>query len=500
MPMLVCVNATARSEYVELNLGDGRSALDLLVERVEELPDVSEVVVLVTAEDQWRYPERWQRVFVRDCRESSLLQSLLKAHGDNQGSDLILYCQIDAPFLDPALCSAMAEQHTRYAAEYSFADGYPAGLAPELLAPSVLPRLLQLAEDTENSTSLPRDVLFQIIQRDINSFDIETTLSEHDMRMLRIELYCNTRRNWVLCKRLVERGVDGAEPIVEAIRADQGLLRTLVAYVMIDVVEGNLQDVAYSPYRLFGPSGKGKQREMATADVRGIVEQLTQFSPQSVMSFGLWGEPALHSDPVGLVAAARPCPLVIETSGVGWDEAALQGAIEAGGADLSWIVHLDAVDPDVYRGVRGQGFEQAMRVCERLLQTVPSQTYIQTVRYADVEQHTEQFYRHWKQRTENIIVQKYDHFCGVLEDKRITDISPVNRFPCWHLKRDLTVLVDGSVPLCREDIHGEHIVGNVLHSGVQAVWEALEPYYRKHVEADYPLICRNCDEYYTFNF
>lgn len=503
MPILVCVNATERSPYVDLNIDNGRSALDLLYSRIQALPDTAGVVALVSPEDRRDLPGGWQRLVLEDKAgngERALLEALSRALEVHPEVDLLLYCAVDAPFLDGDLCSRMTEQHRRYAAEYSFADGYPGGLAPELLAPSVLPRLLQLVSDCASGLQPARDALFQIIQRDINSFDIETTLSDHDLRMLRIELYCNNRRNWVLCKRLLERGAGGAAAIVDAVRSDQRVLRTLPAYAVLDVVEGSTQDVAYSPYRLFGPAGRGKQREMAVADVGRLVKDLERFSPGCVVSYGLWGEPGLHSDPVSLITSSRPCPLVIETSAVGWNHSMLERAIDSDPQRVTWIVHLDAVDEEVYRSVRGDGFAEAMRVTELLLQRVPERVYVQTVRYRDVEQHTEPFYRYWKERTDNVIVQKYDHFCGVLEDKRISDISPVTRFACWHLRRDLTVLVDGSVPMCREDIYAKHVAGNVLNSGVEAVWGALEPYHDQHVKGDYPSLCRNCDEYYTFNF
>lgn len=528
MSLLVCVNGAVGSSYAETPLVDGRCAIDLLAERVSALPDVCGVVVFDPGADKTaaerhgaerrRYPARWRRFQLSGRGERALLDALQRAVSEHDECDTVLYCHIDAPFLDLELCRSMIADHRRYVAEYSFADGYPSGLAPELLAPSVFPRLMPLVQDSAAADAtpraepggrepeVPRDLLFRIIQRDINAFDIETALSDHDQRMLRIELYCDTRRNWELCRRLCELGATTARAIVERTRQEQRLLRTLPAYISIDIVDGSLQDVAYSPYRLFGPAGKGKQREMVAADVGRIVADVERFSPGGVYSLGLWGEPGLHSDPEGVVAAVTGAgaeadgtrPVVIETSGVGWDAAVFERLARR--ENVTWIVHLDAVDPEVYARVRGSGFDEAMGFCTRLLELTPERGYIQSVRYTDVEQHTEQFYRYWKERTDHIIVQKYDHFCGELQDKRITDISPVKRFPCWHLRRDLTVLVDGTVPRCREDIRHRHAVGNLLIDGVERVWQALEPVYAQHAAGSYPDICRNCDEYYTFNF
>lgn len=521
---------------------DGRCAVDLLAERIDALDDVCGVVVLHTATDRRTYPAGWQTVRLDGSGERALLDALQRAVAESTGTDVILHCYFDAPFLDLELCEAMIADHRRFVAEYSFADGYPAGLAPELMAPGILPRLMPLIRENEVPDAAAggvasaaagepepkpepepaRDVLFQIIQRDINAFDIETALSDHDQRMLRIELACDTRRNWELCRRLCALGATTAREIVQRTHHDPRLLRTLPAYISIDIAEGSRQDVAYSPYRLFGPAGKGKQREMAAADLEAIVADVERFSPGCVYSLGLWGEPGLHSDPDAVVGAvldavaaagagvpgavaagggngpaAEPV-VVIETSGVGWDAAVFERLAQR--REVTWIVHLDAVDPEVYHRVRGEGFTEAMGFCNRLLELAPGRCYVQSVRYTDVEEHTEQFYRYWKERTQNVIIQKYDHYCGQLPDKRITDISPVKRFPCWHLRRDLTVLVDGSVPRCREDIHCRYAVGNLLTDGVERVWNALEPVYAEHAAGTYSDICRNCDEYYTFNF
>jgi spiro-SPASM protein len=126
--------------------------------------------------------------------------------------------------------------------------------------------------------------------------------------------------------------------------------------------------------------------------------------------------------------------------------------------------------------------------------------YLRATRMEENARDVEQFYREWKEQTENVIIQKYDHFCGVLPDRRLVDISPVERMPCWHLKRDLSILLDGTVPMCREDLAREHALGNVFADGVEACWARNEEHYQGHVEGALPDLCQKCDEYYTFNF
>jgi spiro-SPASM protein len=116
------------------------------------------------------------------------------------------------------------------------------------------------------------------------------------------------------------------------------------------------------------------------------------------------------------------------------------------------------------------------------------------------EDDLEKFFKSWKARTENVIVQKYDSFSGLLPDRRAADLSPVRRFPCWHLKRDMVVLLDGTVPLCKEDVQTGTRLGNAFEEDLELIWDRAQATYRSHLAGSYPGICAACDEYYTYNF
>jgi len=78
----------------------------------------------------------------------------------------------------------------------------------------------------------------------------------------------------------------------------------------------------------------------------------------------------------------------------------------------------------------------------------------------------------------------------------------------------MPVLIDGTVPLCREDMtvlkgylngnsgnSGETpITGNVFSGNLEEIWEKGASIYRRHCEKDYTASCAKCDEYYTYNF
>jgi spiro-SPASM protein len=192
--------------------------------------------------------------------------------------------------------------------------------------------------------------------------------------------------------------------------------------------------------------------------------------------------------------------LVIETSGVGWEPGIFSRISTSLPKSPTWIVSLDAATEELYRRLRGVGFEESRRSAEELISLFPARTWVQAVRMKENEDDLEKFFKSWKARTENVIVQKYDSFSGLLPDRKVADLSPVRRLPCWHLKRDMAVLLDGTVPLCKEDVRAGTRLGNAFEEDLGLIWDRAQEVYRSHLSGVYPGICAACDEYYTYNF
>lgn len=150
--------------------------------------------------------------------------------------------------------------------------------------------------------------------------------------------------------------------------------------------------------------------------------------------------------------------------------------------------------------------EEALATVRALAERFPGHVRVQAVRTKENEAELEQFYRFWKKQNVEVIIQKYDNFAGALEERKVTDLSPVVRFPCWHLKRDLHIFLDGSVPLCKEIIPGSEsidqgtLLGNVFEEPLKDIWKRGEERYLAHIRQEWGYPCEGCDEYYTFNF
>jgi spiro-SPASM protein len=489
----------------------GKSAFALALERGSVFSGVSKVVLLGTEGDAYPLLPSGVSLVLRPAwTKKSLLEELSR---QSAGFDLTYFAWADCPLLDPALTGKIADRHLRYGAEYSYADGWPYGLAPELLAPGTAGILAKIISDDDGPVE--RDALFSVIQKDINAFDIETEISSIDLRVHRLSLTTDSRRNTLLLSRLVEAGLSSAADAERIIPAHPELLRTLPAFYAIQVAGPCPQACSLCPYPQFGagPNGEGitdRKDFLEPGRFTGLLDKIDSFSGDGVIDLSLWGELSLHPQKETLITAILDRPglsCVIETSGLGWKTAELEALAAAASkaaprknrmAPLSWIVSLDAAGSSRYREIRGAGFSEAVECAKTLMSLFPKDSYVQAVRVKGAEDDIEQFYRFWKDLGAGIIIQKYDDFCGFLPKLQATDLSPVQRRPCWHLMRDMAILIDGKVPRCRETLNAGETLGNAFTEDLETIWARGELLYREHFPYRGP--CAECDEYYTYNF
>jgi hypothetical protein len=77
--------------------------------------------------------------------------------------------------------------------------------------------------------------------------------------------------------------------------------------------------------------------------------------------------------------------------------------------------------------------------------------------------------------------------------------------------RDMLVLIDGTVPLCREQIasvnggNGGIKIGNAFMEKLEIIWERGQRFYTEQAGQTpdgkkFNSLCAGCDEYYTYNF
>ena len=487
------------ADSVEQTAGTVVLACDKYLQNVnEEICDFNNIQVI--SQSEWNVTNLLEQI--RSCCE--------KTEAEN-----VVYAFADCPFLNLELTKSLLETHTKYCAEYTFADGYPYGFAPEVISSDVIKLFLQLNKQ-ENIHDVKKDSLFSLIKKDINSFEVETVLAEDDWRMFRMSFDCASLQGLKACSALFDMNLQTNNPdeISKVASQNVNILKTVPSFYNIEICGKCLGLCSYCPH---AEEGKKSTQLMNLDSFKKLVKKISDFSENAVISLSAFGDPVLHpefTEFVKTVLAEQGLSVLIETDGINLNEAIIKelsdfaNSVPArtnGYSKIMWIVSIDAMTKETYGLLRGnsENFGYANAIVALLQNYFAGSVYPQLVRMNENEHELESFYRFWSDKNSpscgNLIIQKYSNYCKTLPDKKPTDLSPIERNPCWHLRRDMTIRSDGNVVVCKEKF-ADGFVGNVFNEDLNTIWQQFTPLVEEQIRQEYSKKCGDCDEYYTFNF
>ena len=457
---------------------------------------------------------------------SKLLEAMCDIAAEAKAENII-FSFADCPLMNEALCKKLLDTHIKYKAEYTFADGYSYGFAPEIINSGSLNILKELSKSSQTemgNKKVNRESLFDLIKTDINSFEIETVISDSDWRMNRFAFHCGKYENYLSCRELLlNKNSDDAEELCLTASKLPAIIKTRPAFYNIQVCDKINISTSYSPYESAWEKVHGKSPLKADAaslmpfeKFSALIDRIADFSKEAVISLSAWGEAFNHPDILKFiekVLSYEGLSVYIESDGLNISEEAaekiaglLSSAKERsnGWPKFMLAITLDAFTKEKYHELHSSdAFEKAVENLSMLEKYLPSCVYPSFTRINQNEEELEAFFRFWDSKESpskgELIIQKYDNFAGLLEDLKPADLSPLERNVCWHLRRDMTIYSNGDVPLCRTCLYS-NIIGNVFTEDLCQIWKKSDSILEDHMKNNYNQMCRKCDEYYTFNF
>jgi spiro-SPASM protein len=494
MKHAVIINAM--TDYSPHGSIDHRESLLLKATHLAQKKDIYLIATASLFRSLGNVARGFGRITVQNNAAAHVLGEMLKTL---KGYDEFLYFYIDTPLLDLDIAREMLTLHRKEIVEYTYGDGFPVGVVPEVLNVELLPKLISLLG--EDTATLKRDSVFTILQKQINSFDIETYFSQRDLTLRRIELTLGPERNRVVTERVIEKaGVECSfERFCALVDEEPLILRSLPAYVEVEITNRINRPCLYAPNDLL----KRKQGDMGFEEFEDILEEIMSFTDDLHLSLSYLGEPLLHPSfrpLVERVVSRKGVKLIIESDGFLFTPEYSDWAAELQCDRLHFIFEVDAVDQETYRSIRGGDLRRVERNIRYLLSKQIGRVYVQMVRMDCNEGEMLQFYDQWQEEGAQVIIQKYNSFLDLLPPQSSSDLRPLDRQPCWHLQRDLVVFHDGSVPRCKQDINAEFLLGTLRKDEIRTIWEGNAQTYLEHCSGTYDCHCTICDEYYTFNF
>ena len=415
----------------------------------------------------------------------------------------------DSPFFDSEILKEMSEIHTRYLAEFTFSENLPDGFACEIISRELVNQLPETNEKT-----LP---IGKVIRSNINKFDVELFYKEPDIRSKRISFRLNNLRERRIMENLfsIKKTVPSYGEVKQLIESNPESLFTGPSYVELELTGKCSLDCLFC-YRKTLSSGK--HGEMDSKTYSSVLEGMREFAIPYTLCLSGSGEPMDHPEFYAFMESALKEnlveQLVIETNGIKADSNFKSFISREENSRVKVIVNNNGLDKESYiRFHKYDGYDTVLKNIKALaeLNSGGERVYIQIMKINetdeftkenDIKSYLDKYYDFWEGQKVPIILQKQNIYFGRIPDRRYSDLSPVKRTPCWHLQRDLYILSDGTVSFCKQDIDGESSYGNVKNIPIAEIWNRQKKSFLEDYSGNFPAkpCCKDCDEWYTFNF
>lgn len=407
--------------------------------------------------------------------------------------------QADSPFIDLAVVKEMCLIHLKYLAEYTYSENLPPGLAAEIFSKELIDALPEIKEKT-----LP---LAQVVKSNINSFDVEIFYKEPDIRDKRISFLSSNRRDRRIMENIFNAagGIPPYEKIRSLIDSDPAMLYIGPSYVEIEPA-GVCQIDCIFCYRKFLKNERG---EMSLDIFRKIISGMREFDLPYSLCFGGSGEPLMCGSIYTMLKEASDEPLVetivVETNAVMADANFKSFISSPDEKKIRVIANVCGYDSGTYKTLHGadlfaEVFNNVISLAE-LNSSGADKIYVQLMKINETKETTDRYYDFWEKHKVPIIFMKHNRYMGMIPDRAYSDLSPLDRFPCWHLQRELFISADGDVGFCRQDVNILNSIGSIKEKSVKEIFEGGISRFLADYKGGYAKSpdCRSCDEWYAFN-
>lgn len=465
------------------NIYDSKRSIDIIFEEANK--NKFDRFILLQRGTIKSVPNYIKNVIVSDLTPKSIIDIIIK---EAKNSENILFFDAGSPFYDYQFIEKMMERHIKFFADYTYSVGYPEGLLPTIIRKEALKEFLSLSESIDELTP---NYLFDILSKDINSFDIETFLSDIDLRIYRIKFGENDIGERVLTKRcfknLKNRDVNS---IVNYLHKNLDKIYTVPYMLEIELNNKLPCKPIYYPEVAYN-------EELDTDFIKKLIIESKNINPKINVVFGGIGDPLLSNNIFEILEFIKDFKLntIIETFGYNITQDLIDKLIKTN-YNVIIVIKMDAYTENCYNKIFIDGNYKKVKENYDLLKKSCLKVYKSVVRILENENEIEMFIKN--KEAEDLIIRKYSTFCGKLTDKKVVDLTPLERIPCFHLRREIFVNSNKKVRLCHFCLENE--VGDLSQEDLETIINKLEEEYSKNSRKIYRDCCEKCDDYYLFNF
>lgn len=414
------------------------------------------------------------------------------------------------PLLDHELTQKLFRIHTEYRADISYAENLPAGMCVDWVSRDLLESLDIMEAHDEDIIPGIRP----FVEKNINQFHAEVHYEEPDLRLLRLDFSLASERSITKAAALIKQLKTNAplyaqlQPLLDAA---PGLLHTFPSYIELEF-NATTGAVSY-----FSPLGYIEQQpaQLSAQHLDTVREFIAQgLGDTSVCASGL-GEPLEHPQALNYLQSLLDDTNIrfvfIETNGI-LLEKLLPLAAHKHASKLRVIVLLNSLERYAeYSGAPASSLTVVKTAMKSFAMELAGKgknpaeiLYLQTLKVEENEAEIDALYALAEELGAAFLLQKYNRYAGLMPERRVSDMTPLERYSCWHLRRDLFIRANGDVAFCKQTIDPKKPAarGNLTKDSLSDLWKTQGGDFVANYKSQYPahLPCASCDEYFTFNF
>ncbi len=477
---------------------------ELIKNRIEEKFPQSGIFFSIPADYSGKLND-YQKTYIRNSTDDLIFWKDLF---EKTGSSNIAVIKADSPFIDPEILEEMIQLHLTYLSEFTFSENLPEGYCCEIISGELIKQLPETTEET-----LP---LSKVVRTNINQFDVELFYKDPDIRDKRLNFRTSSPRE----KKILEKiySINNKIPFYSEIKSlidnNPEVLYTGPSYVEIEITGECSLDCIFC-YR---KTLKNEHPHMDKKILEKILTDLRSFNLPYTLCFGGSGEPLDHPEFYSFMDMVIQEPLaemlIIETNGIKTDNNFKTYLSKPEASKIITVINNNSFEKESYISLHGKdSFNTVLDniISLSALNGDNTRVFIQVMKINETDtleneksqkSFLDRYYDFWEGHKIPRILQKQNTYFGRIKDRRYSDLSPVKRGTCWHLQRDLYILSDGTAAFCKQDVDGEFNPLSLNEYSLTEIWEQRKKLFIENYKGNYPEKpdCKNCDEWYTFNF
>ena len=234
-------------------------------------------------------------------------------------------------------------------------------------------------------------------------------------------------------------------------------------------------------------------QEMSTDIFRKIITEIDELCPEALISIGVWGDPFMHSSFKELFSLLNTISnkVLIECRSLCLSQELTDLVLSRPNTEL--IFDVSFIVESLFK--QHKNISYSLEQITHFIKSLENKghVWVRLTRCLETEEGIKDFLIEWKDLP--VLITKADSF-GL--DNKVVDLAPIKRHPCFALRRELTILNDGSILLCRQS---DEIVGSLLQDSLVSIWRKNQLFFDKHSKQEYNICktCMSCDDWWVWN-